>query len=84
MIKPTIHINGSDKKEMVALNLNAVDKIWEAISECERCYPNARDYYPQGNGAYPQAKKEFEEQLAKLTEVRQYFYSMVEYLEDLE
>lgn len=69
---PTIHLNGTSAKSLsneyykVYVNLDtAIDFLVDATC-------NARDFYPQGEAAWQQAKKEREEALDKLREVQQY------------
>jgi hypothetical protein len=55
---PTIHLNGTSAQELLDQNravLDAIHQLQEALSAAT---PNARDYYPQGAGAYTIARNE--------------------------
>lgn len=42
---PTIHLNGTSKKELLQNIDNAFDKLNDAIYALCECAPNGRDYY---------------------------------------
>lgn len=67
---PTIHLNGTGARSLAAEYhevYKAIDRACEALAAAT-C--NARDFYPQGDGAYQQAHKERAEALQKLKEVQ--------------
>jgi hypothetical protein len=63
MMKPTIHLNGTARADLHSGFYTALDKLEEAESALSRCYPNGRDYYPQGNTACSQAMREHDARL---------------------
>jgi hypothetical protein len=69
MIKPTIHLNGTSKDALTKQYNDAVKVLRGALQAVEDAAPNARDYYPQGDGAALQAIREHGERLKKLRSV---------------
>lgn len=67
---PTIHLNGTDAKSLADeyhAVYQAIDRACEALAAAT-C--NARDFYPQGPGAYQQARRERDDAFLKLKEVQ--------------
>ena len=55
---PTIHLNGTGfttLRDGYAAAFDAIEKAMDALAKAEL---NGRDFYPQGPGAYYQARKE--------------------------
>ena len=57
---PTIHLNGTSAPALVNPIVEALRALQRAQSLHARCAPNARDYYPQGPGAYERARSAFQ------------------------
>ena len=79
MMVPTIHLNGTSREALLEQVCNAGHAariLADALSEMA---PNGRDYYPQGDHAYPQARAEHDARLNALTAVQQDLEAM--YLE---
>jgi hypothetical protein len=55
---PTVHLNGTSKRELFDGYLNAYRAVIDAIGAVQASAPNARDYYPQGNDAFRAARDE--------------------------
>jgi superfamily I DNA/RNA helicase len=75
---PTIHLNGTGAKSLAdeyRAVYQAIDRASDALAAAT-C--NARDFYPQGPGAYEQARKEREEAFRKLKEVQAYALAWME------
>jgi hypothetical protein len=70
MMKPTIHLNGSSGQELLDNIVDAGRAVQDALTALGKAYPNARDYYPQGNGAYRTALSEHEARCRHLAIVR--------------
>ena len=64
---PTIHLNGTAKKDLVEALCNAVHAIHEAGKALAQTCPNGRDYYPQGPDAIYRAIEEHIERMSKLS-----------------
>lgn len=66
---PTIHLNGTSKQELLDQLIDAGQALRSAyVALCEAA-PNARDYYPQGNGAYGAARDQHVERVRKIQAV---------------
>ena len=75
---PTIHLNGTGAKSLADeyhAVCRAIDRASDALASAT-C--NARDFYPQGPGAYEQARKERREAFRKLGEVQAYAQAWME------
>lgn len=75
---PTIHLNGTGAKSLANeyhAVCRAIDRASDALAVAT-C--NARDFYPQGPGAYEQARKERREAFRKLGEVQAYAQAWME------
>lgn len=69
-VLPTIHSNGSNPESLRNDYTAARNAVEEAIRAIGRVDLNARDYYPQGNGAYKKAQEQMVDQLQHLSTVR--------------
>ena len=58
MIHPTIHRNGTDKKDLVEQWNDAYKALHDALAALQYARPNGRDYYPQGPEAIQTAETE--------------------------
>jgi hypothetical protein len=67
---PTIHLNGTSKKDLLDGYRKAIDAIQDAVVALGSVEFNARDYYVQGNHAWSQASDERVEQFQKLYAVK--------------
>jgi hypothetical protein len=66
MQKPTIHLNGTSRDSLFDSYCNAASALRNALAALEDAAPNARDYYPQGEGAFIAAAREHEDRTASL------------------
>ena len=74
---PTLHLNGTGKNDLrdgYADAYDAIDKAIEALANAEL---NGRDFYPQGPGAYSQARSERDAAFAQLRQAHQYVGEML-------
>lgn len=74
---PTVHLNGTgftDLRDGYAAAYDAIDKAMDALAKAEL---NGRDFYPQGPGAYYQARKERDEAFDKLRDASIYVGEML-------
>jgi len=63
---PTIHLNGTSADTLLDEYWAALDALQKAIEVLQDAAPNARDYYPQGDGAFHEAAREHKARLAAL------------------
>jgi hypothetical protein len=71
---PTVHLNGTSRKMLADGYFAANRKLQDAIRSFGEIEHNARDYYVQGPGAWPQATTQRDV-------MRQHLRSVQEYLE---
>ena len=69
---PTIHLNGTSAKTLWAEYHDAYKAIDQAINALVDATCNGRDYYPQGEQAFHDAREERQEALDKLRDVKSY------------
>ena len=70
MRTPTIHLNGSSAEELQVKIEDAISAVFLARNALMLCAPNARDYYPQGEGAYAEAAREHDARSKRLYDVQ--------------
>ena len=80
---PTIHLNGSSKKQLIEDLSSANNALFDTIEALSKCAPHQRDYYvnPDKN-AFPVACKEHRERIGQLLEVKQEIVSIMCAIED--
>lgn len=66
---PTIHLNGTSEKELMAQLSNALDALEGAMTALRAANPNGRDYYPQGSEAIVEAGRQHSARVAKIKSV---------------
>jgi len=66
---PTLHLNGTSRERLADDYGTARTALRNALAAIEDAAPNARDYYPQGNGAFTQAQAEHASRVARLASV---------------
>ena len=79
---PTIHLNGTGAKSLADeyhAVYQAIDQAGDAL-QAATC--NARDFYPQGNAAWQQAREERVEMFRKLNELQAYAMAWMERASD--
>jgi len=69
---PTIHLNGTGFTTLRDEYAAAYDAIDKAIDALAAATLNGRDFYPQGPGAYYQARDERQAALDKLQKTKEY------------
>lgn len=74
---PTIHLNGTGFITLRDEYANAYDAIDKAIDALAAATLNGRDYYPQADGAYHQARAERQAALHALRDAHQYVGEML-------
>jgi hypothetical protein len=74
---PTLHLNGTGKNDLRDGYADAYDAIDKAIEALAAATLNGRDYYPQAEGAYYQARRERDAALDQLRQAHQYAGEML-------
>lgn len=77
---PTVHLNGTSAQSLLDGVQEAHEKLREATEALCAAGPNARDYYPQGAGAFDRAVDEHRSRLARLASVAQELEQIAEHL----
>lgn len=66
MMKPTIHLNGTNWEALLEQQASTMTAISNALQALRNSAPNARDYYPQGPEAFHTADLEHRARVSKL------------------
>lgn len=74
---PTLHLNGTSKNDLRDEYANAYAAIDKAIGALAAATLNGRDYYPQAEDAYYQARDERDAALDQLRRARKYAGEML-------
>ncbi len=69
MRKPTVHLNGTSRRELENQLTEAGSAVYLAMRKLNEAAPNARDYYPQGEGVFSEAMREHAARMTKLADV---------------
>lgn len=69
LIKPTINLNGTNAKDLLDQQLNAIWALRTAISTLQDASPNGRDYQTMPRGTIDLAVAGHRERLARLESV---------------
>ena len=69
---PTIHLNGTGAKSLADEYHAVYQAIDRAADALQAATCNARDFYPQGDAAWQQAREERAEMFRKLNELQAY------------
>jgi hypothetical protein len=69
---PTIHLNGTGANGLEAEYRAVRLAIYDAVLALETATCNARDFYPQGPGAYEKARAERQQAFNNLQQVSDY------------
>lgn len=80
MRKPSIHLNGTSKQELLDQYTESAGAVWQAIKTLADNCPNARDYYVQSNDAIKQAIEEHINRLKRLESVHKELMELADYV----
>jgi hypothetical protein len=79
---PTVHMNGTSRSRLtddLTEALGALNRVTEALGVTA---PNARDYYPQGDGAILRAVEEHSDRLTRLESIGHEIVALIEAIDD--
>lgn len=82
MVSPTIHLNGTSGSALYDMNVAAAQAMQHALVALGDAAPNARDYYPQGPGAFEAARREHEHRVERLRAVYHELMDLIEAISD--
>lgn len=80
MLLPSVHLNGTSVKTLIDDCKQAADAARALEVSLRAMSPNARDYYPQGDGAFLRARAEHLARIEKVSSVTKDLAEMYEYL----
>lgn len=79
---PTIHLNGSGAENLREEYTAALNALHYARTALVHATLNMRDFYPQGDEAYIQAREERTEAFRKIQEIEEYLTDWVIHCHD--
>ncbi len=79
---PLVHLNGSGATELMKQQRDLYDAITLAVDVALAASPNARDYYPLGDGAFIAARDAHSERIKKLVDLREEALAAYEAIQD--
>lgn len=79
---PTIHLNGTGAKSLFDEYHAAYEAVCESIEKLALATCHPRDFYPQGDNAWPEAREERDLAFAKLSEVKIYLEQWLVHLQN--
>lgn len=82
ILAPTVHLNGTSRKELLRTNREALDALERAVDLLVEAGPNGRDFYVQGADAIRRALAEHSARLSALVAAKQELQAIVESLEE--
>jgi hypothetical protein len=80
---PTIHLNGTSDVMLLEHYIRARSALIDARDAIASIEFHARDYYPQGSGAWLIAMRERKEVFDKINEVDRYLDAHIEHIANL-
>lgn len=78
---PTVHLNGTSKKELFETYFEALDAIATARVALQAAGPNGRDYYIQGPLALLQAQSQHADRLQRLETIYDELHAIAEHVQ---
>jgi len=84
VILPTIHLNGTSPIDLLEGWLKISHALNDALQAMYNEGPNARDYYPQGVGAFPLAQTEHCQRVLKIQQIKAEIDAIVDHVADAE
>jgi hypothetical protein len=80
MIYPTVHLNGTSKKDLIEQWEKAHDKLAEALQLLKDATPHGRDYYLQGPNVIFEAVGQHDDIRLGVAKAVSFSSQMLEYL----
>lgn len=68
---PLVHLNGTSAEELMKQQRDLYEAVTAAVDVALAATPNARDYYPLGDGAFAAAREAHSARIAKLVAIRE-------------
>jgi hypothetical protein len=83
MIYPTVHLNGTSKKELIEQWEKAHDKLLETFRFLKEATPHGRDYYKQGPNVIFEAVKQHDDMMLGVAKAISHSCQMLKHLNKL-
>jgi hypothetical protein len=80
---PTIHMNGTSKRQLVEQLTDVSVRLDVAYEAMKKAAPNGRDYYPQGPEAMDRALVEFAKRLKAIDAVKEDIDAFINAIDEL-
>jgi hypothetical protein len=61
LVTPTVHLNGTTGQYLLDQQLKVIHALRDVLTVMSQAYPNARDFYPQGEGMALEAFEAYNE-----------------------
>ena len=78
---PIVNLNGSDATELAEAAMKVAQALRKALDAMSQSAPHGRDYQTSA-GAYTVARREFEERIAEVREILDFYEDMAENVYD--
>lgn len=82
MLKPTVHLNGTSREELLRQLEEAASGVRAAITALGKAHPNGRDYYPQGRDVIVAAVAEWRARVEKIDSVLKEIEEIYQHVEE--
>ena len=69
MLAPLVHLNGSSADTLIEQYERSMGALRKALDAMREGYPNARDYYPQGDDAFRLAREQYDARIRAVDNV---------------
>jgi len=70
LVTPTVHLNGTSTRFLLDQQLQVMGALEGVLTAMRNACPNARDFYPQGEGVALQAREAYNERFRLISELR--------------
>jgi hypothetical protein len=67
LVTPTVHLNGTTGQHLLDQQLDVIHALENVLTVMSQACPNARDFYPQGEGVALEARGAYNERRKVIT-----------------
>lgn len=82
LVTPCVHLNGTGREALTHNARTAAQAVLDACDALSAASPNARDYYPLGDDAYPRSARAWGERMEALRALAQELMDYADTIED--
>jgi len=69
LLTPTIHLNGTTGRHLLDQQLQVMEALQDVLTAMRNACPNARDFYPQGEGMATQARQAYNDRYRLISDL---------------